>query len=1040
MSLAGLAIKRPVTVSMFLVAMVIFGLYSAKRLPVELLPNISYPTLTIRTTYPQAAPSEVEEFVTKPIEEIVAAVTNVVRVSSVSKAGLSDVMVDFAWGTKMDMAAFDVREKVQMIASMLPEDVEDPVILRFDPTLDPVLTAGITSNDRDISELRTLTERLIQRPLEPIPGVASVKVAGGLEEEIEVAIDESRLSALGIAYSQVVNRLAEENVNMTGGNLEDAGATYLVRTVNQFKTWEEIGDIILSKENGTIRMKDVSQVLMTHKRRTRIARIDGQSAIELEIYKEGDANTLTICSSVLSTVDKIRGDLPADMKIVIGSDQSSFIKNSIREVCWNGIYGGLFATLILYLFLRGLRNTVIITISIPLSVVATFNLMYLSTITLNMMSLGGLALGMGMLVDNAVVILENIHRHSSMGSDFQEASRKGTDEVMMAVTASTFASIAVFYPIVYVQGIAGQIFKDQAITVAYIQIVSLGIALTLVPMLASRLAGQGEGSGHESPRWLRELLHLLSLPMKWVCDGFDYGFGWIVRAYPPALRVCIDNPYKVVAVSAVVFLLFMCAVPFLGVELLPAMDQGQFMVDVMLPQDKPIESTDELMGRMETICLGCPEVLHLFTSVGAGSAAGSASDVEGENIGQFTLSLRPKRERTRTSGQLMAALREEFSKIAGVEFAFREPALFSLRTPIEIEIGGQDLGVLKDLSARARDLVKGITGLGELDATAEAGYPEVHVVVDREKASALGLSVREIADQLRGKIKGRVATRFSGASEDIDVLVRVDEPYRQNVENLKLLAVTSPIGSMVPLASLAELEVSEGPSVIHRVGQHRVALLSGIVTGRDLGGVAQDIRTRLGRQPLPPGYSIEVKGQTEEMKRSFDSLKFALLLAVILVYVVMASQFESLIHPFVIMFSIPFGLVGVVGALVLTGQTISVVVFIGGIILAGIVVNNAIVLVDFANQLRRSGLPRREALLQAGPIRLRPILMTTGSTVLGLIPLALGSGDGSEMNRALASTIMGGIISSTVLNLLVTPSVYMILDSLLDRRRSGEDH
>ena len=1036
MSLPGLAIRRPVAISMLVVGVVVFGLYSVRRLALELLPDISYPTLTIRTAYPQAAPSEVEEFVSKPIEEMVAAVTNVARVTSVSKAGLSDVMVDFAWGTDMDMAAFDVREKVQMVASTLPEEVEDPVILRFDPTLDPILSAGVTSRERNISELRILTERLIQRPLEPIPGIASVKVSGGLEDEIVVEIDESKLSSLGISYAQIVDRLAQENVNMTGGHLEDAGALYLVRTVNQFKTWEEIGNIIISHEAGSLRLKDVSRVVKTYKRRKRIARINGEDAIQLEIFKEGDANTVTVCSEVSKALNTLQKELPPDLKLTVVTDQSVFIQSAIEEVCFTGVYGGIFATVILYFFLRKLSNTIIIFVAIPLSVVATFNLMYLAKISLNMMSLGGLALGIGMLVDNSIVVLENIHRHRAMGMDYETAAEKGANEVSQAVTASTFTSIAVFYPIVYVQGIAGQIFKDQAVTVAFSLLASLTISLTIVPMMAAKIRWGSEEES--SPDSAQKKNGLSRRALERMLGTFDKGFGGVRNIYPVLLKRCIDRPGNTLFLASVAFLFSLCLIAILGMELLPPMDQSEILVDMALPQDKPVEQTDRAVRKIESICSSQDGIRHLFASVGAGARSGSHSDEEGENIAQLTVALKPKSQRRRSSSKIIDSLRESLSEVAGVELGFREPTLFTFRTPIEVEISGHDLQVLRELSERVTRLVADVPGLGEVDSTSESGYPEVHVIVDREKASASGLTVKQIAEQLRGKLRGKVATRFSASSSDIDILVRTDEANRDSVADLKSLYVSNALGSPVPLASLAELEVREGPSMIHRISQHRAALLSASVSGRDLGSVASDVSELVKRQPIPPGYSIEVKGQNEEMQRSFDSLRFALLLAVVLVYIVLASQFESLIHPFVIMFSIPFGLVGVVWALFLSGQTISVVVFIGGIILAGIVVNDAIVLVDYINQLRRSGLDRREAIMQAGPARLRPIIMTTATTVLGLLPLAMASGDGSEMRQAMAFTIIGGMLSSTVLTLLLIPSVYVMLDSLLSRRKAKD--
>ena len=1080
MKLIDFSIRRKVTIAMFTIGIILFGFVSLSRLKINLLPELSYPTLTVRTEFEGAAPAEVENLISKPIEEALGVVKNVQQVRSISRSGQSDVTLEFAWGTDMDFASIDVREKID--ALQLPLEAERPVILRFDPTLDPIMRYAFfiedegkenqnvdfasyqeseTSNSEiaKLKQLRRYADEQIKKDLQSAGGVASIKISGGLEEEIEVAINQDRLAHLGIPINTITQVLSAENVNLSGGRLEEGTQQYLVRTLNQFQTIDNIRDVVVTTQNGNpVYLKDLAEISQGYKEREAITRLNGQEAVEIAIYKEGDANTVSVAENVKSQMTNISQRLPEGMAMTMVYDQSTFISSAVSEVVDAGIIGGILAVIILFLFLRNFWATVIISLSIPVSVIATFNLMYGNDITLNIMSLGGIALGIGLLVDNSIVVLENISRHRDMGKNALQAAKDGAGEVGMAVVASTLTTIAVFFPLVFVHGIAGQLFRDQALTVTFSLLASLVVAITLIPMLSS-LAGRKKAEVQKPElrapktrvgRWMRAarifvfetipsfVVGIFSKLFRWIgngimfilkpfLNGFEKGFTSIEDRYPSFLKWSLRHRFMIISFAFLSLVGSLMLVPQLGMELIPSLSQGEFNVEFNLPPGTPIEQTDRALQKVQRAAQNVDPIDATFAVAGTGNKMDANPNQGGENWGELNITLASGATRE-LEEETMDELRTDLQRIPGLNYKFSRPSLFTFKTPVEVEVSGYNLDDLKKVSDQIRQKMLANDRFADVKSTMEQGSPEIQITFDRPKAASLGLQVHEVADLVVSKVRGDVATRYSWRDQKIDVLVRAQEQDRSSVADIQRLIVNPNSQSPIPLSSIANIEVATGPSEIRRVAQQRVAIVSANLNYGDLATAATDIRNIIDQTVAPTGTRAEVTGQNEEMAASFKSLLFALSLAVFLVYLVMASQFESLLHPFIILFTIPLALVGAILGLWVTGSTISVVVFIGLILLAGIVVNNAIVLIDLINQLRERGMGKIQAILEGGKSRLRPILMTTLTTTLGLLPLAIGIGDGAELRAPMAITVIAGLIVSTLLTLIVIPTMYAIMD------------
>ncbi|MEL7185328.1 MAG: efflux RND transporter permease subunit [Pseudomonadota bacterium] len=1064
--LIEIATERRVTIVMLMTAIVLFGMVSLSRLKLNLLPDISYPTLTVRAELTGAAPAEIENLLAKPIEEAVGVVRNVRVVRSVSRSGQADITIEFLWGTDMDLAGVDVREKLDVI--MLPLEASRPMLLRFDPSSEPIVRLGLLHKDGgeldsevQLKALRRLAEDRIKAELEAEEGTAAVKVSGGLEDEIQIRVDQQKLSQLGLGIDQIAARIRAENVNLSGGRLEEGSQRFLVRTLNEFQSVDEFrGAIVGNVDSRPVYLRDVATVEQGYKDREAITRVGGRESVELAVYKEGDANTVQVAARVKSRLERVRDTLPDDIEIVEIYDQSKFISSAVADVRLAAMLGGIIAIFVLYGFLRDARATSIVGIAIPVSVIGTFLLMYMNDVSLNIMSLGGIALAVGMLVDNSIVVLENIVRKREQGESIVNAAQNGASEVAAAVVAATLTTIAVFFPMVFISGIAGQLFKDQALTVTFALVFSLLVALTVIPMLAS-LGAEGryrEGQASGTPptnvaaRFVTWLVHWFTIIIAFVVRMFTYAFKgvrwamwlllwiptWILQrfykmiaaVYPRMLRWSMHHRAAVLLISIALFASTMSLVPRLGTELIPQFSQGEFNLDLRLPAGAPLAETDRAIQAAQAAADNIERVALNYSVAGTGNRLDANPVDAGDNTGTLSITLADGSGRSEENA-VMDAMRAELARLPGVQYEFTRPALLSFASPLQIEIAGYDLDGLSYVSEQVVEAMSASARFTDIRTTIERGNPEIQIIFDQERAAKLGLAVRSIADRVVANVRGDLATRYTWRDKKIDVLVRSVDTRNASIEEIRKLIVNPTSERPVTLDAVAKITVADGPSEIRRVAQERVVIITANLAFGDLGAAAAEAGEIIDRTPLPSGISAMVSGQSEEMSDSFRSLQFALLLAVFLVYLVMASQFESLLHPFVILFTIPLALVGAVLALYITGTTINIVAFIGVIMLAGIVVNNAIVLVDLINQLRASGKDKLEAIYEGGAARLRPILMTSLTTTLGLLPMAMGFGEGSEVRTPMAITVIGGLAVSTLLTLIVIPVVY----SLLDRRQ-----
>jgi hydrophobic/amphiphilic exporter-1 (mainly G- bacteria), HAE1 family len=1063
MKIVDLSIRRPVAVTMAFLAIVVFGVVSFSRLPLDLLPDIAFPTLTIQTEYSGVGPQEVETLLSRPVEEAVSVVQGVQEVTSRSRPGRSDVTVSFRWGTDMDFAALDVRERLDLLN--LPPAATRPTIARYDPNSEPVLRFALTSaqpldariaRDREqLMALRWTAEEQVRRSLEGIEGVAGVRVTGGLEEEIRVEVDESRLAALGIPFRQVAQRLAAENVNLAGGVLEEADAEYVVRTVNEFANLDEIHGVVIGTVAGqAVQLRDVATVRREATERETISRVNGVEAVEIAVLRESTANIVQVAETVRERVETLSETLPAGMGITLIRDESVFIRNAVSDVQWAAIFGGILAVLVLLLFLRHLPTTLIIATAIPISVISTFVLMFGQGITLNIMSLGGLALGVGMLVDSAIVVLESVARERENGVSAERAASLGTARVARAVVASTLTTVAVFVPIIFVEGIAGQLFGDQAWTVSFALISALVVALTLIPMLSSRGAGAQVTAGRIGrKRGTERVGATVATGAGWGLRGlrrvgagigrvtgpalgvFDRGYGWLERRYPEWLTSGLRHPWRVLGGTALVLLVALIVFPRLGVELIPELRQGELVVELEAAPGTSLTRMEALTQRAEQAALQTPGVSEVFSTVGmrgVGSAIGGGSgDIERH---ASTLLVRLD-DITVSEIDVRNHLSEALLGLPGVAFRIDRPRLFTLAAPIEVEVRGYNLQQLSQVSTDVRNRLRAMPEVAGVEEPRREGNPEVTIRFDRERAARAGLTVVDAAEAVAARVRGLDATEFTERDRDISILVQAREEQRRTLQDLADLRIEAPGGGSVALSSIATLGFGEGPAEIVRRNGSRVALVQASAAGRDLAGVLGRIQQEVRTVPAPPEMAIVVAGQSRELGDSIRSMQMALLLAVFLVYLVMASQFESFRQPLVILVSVPLALVGAVLALWVTATPISVVALIGVVMLAGIVVNNAIVLLDTVNQLRReAGMALDDALREGARLRLRPIIISTLTTVLGLMPLALIQGEGMELRAPLAIPVIGGLLVATMLTLLVVPVLYQMVEGWSLRR------
>lgn len=1041
MQLTDLALKRPIAVAMIFLALGLMGFLSWQRLPLELMPNLNYPQLTVVTNCENVGPLEMESLVTKPVESALGTIGHTRQINSISREGISLVTLDFDWGTNMNYASLDVREKLDQIKDLLPKEAGAPMIIRYDPGSLPVMSLAVKGDNLGFEDLQNLVSEVIKRELERVPGVASARLSGAQEREIRVAVHPGRLAAHKVAISSLGEALKEANLNFPGGKIVQHNQELRLRIMGEFKEVQDLPKVGLSRRpdrrpGPPAFIREVAEVQDTFKEDQSLARLNGKPSLILAIFKMADANTVQVVDKVKARVSALNQEYQGRLHIQVAQDQGRFIQQAIGQLEEAALLGGLLSFGVLFGFLASLPSAMIIMTAIPISILATFSLMYLAGISLNMMSLGGLALGVGMLVDNGVVVLENIRRHQESGEIASaKAIVRGTDEVKMAVTASTLAHIVVFVPVIFVKGIAGQFLYQVGLTISFSLLISLAVALVLNPMLislkvpwAARLKPRPDSSGG----W--------ALTLK---ERLDHTYTRVLTGALKRRRLVLAAAFGLTALGVAILLL-------IGRELLPTLDQREFLLRVNNPPSTTFETISGRLKSLEDILLAHPGVQTVITQLGYNPKEQyeKAMEEKEPRVGTLTVTLKPAREFAGAAAAVVKDLRPQIDKIpeAKVEYIFPQSIGLWLnqkpQLPELLTLQGPDLEVLEKLAQEAITRIKDVRGLTDLETSLKKEANESRVVLDRERAAAFGLSVKEIGDALKTSIKGDVATQFRQADRDIDIRVQLANAKRQTLPDLDRIFIYSKLSRAdIPLQAVARIETGPGLMEINRRDQERLVAIQGNAVGRSLGDCQNDIQRALKPLALPPGYTLVQGGEAVEMSRSFSSLFWALVLSVLLVYMILAGQFESLVHPLIILFAVPFSLVGVALALGLTGWGISLGVFFGAIMLGGIVVNNSILLIDYTNTLRRRGFDLTEAVILGSRARLRPIIMTTLTTSLGLLPLILTRGEGAELRVPLALTVLGGLITSTFLTLVLVPLLYLWSEDALRKlgfRRASE--
>ncbi len=1026
MNLSQGPVRRPILTTMVFLVIITLGVISFSRLSIDLMPEISYPTISVSTSYGNVGPQEMEELVTRPIEEALAAVQGVEEITSTSTEGRSSIRVSFIWGSDLDVATNDIRDRIDRVLSRLPEDMERPRIRKFDPSAFPILIMGVAS-DLNPLDLRQIIEDQVKDRIERIPGVAALDIFGGLNREIHVDLKAVQLKALGLSTNLILNSLRRENRNIPAGLFEQGDLEVLVRTQGEFLSLDEIRNTVITIRNGTpIRISDIADVQDSWQEVRQTVRINGKPGVRISINKQSGSNTVEVAQQVLTEVDRINWEIP-QISILPLIDTSKYIQQSISNVGRSALYGGILAVLILFVFLRNLSSTTIIASAIPISIIATFALMYFGGFTLNIMTFGAIALGIGMLVDSAIVVLENIYRHREEGKSPIDSALNGPSEVSAAIIASTLTTLIVFLPVVFIRGMSGIMFQQMAYVVSFALLCSLFVSLTLIPMLASKFLRFTPVQHYSGESRLHKIY-----------AASEKFFRKVENQYSNILQWALNHKKIIVLSTLILFIFSVFLVRLVGVELMPRADEGEVRVNLEMAVGTKLEVLDQTTFAIEEIIRKeVPEMTAILSRSGGGGFRSS-----GGHTGQVRVTLVPKDERERSNEEVANDLRKALSGLPGVTIRTRAgQGLFLLSRGmsqgdnISVEVRGYDLETAQRLASQVDHVVSQIDGITDTRISREEGNPEQIIRIDRQKAADLGLSVSDIGDALQTAVGGTYASYFREGGKEYRILVRLSEQDRNDLAEVLDLIVVNNRGEPVILRNVVRAMPKEGPVRLERKDQERIITIRANFSGKDMGSVFSDISQAIRTIPVPKEFSIQLGQEYEEQQKSFRELMFGLIMAIFLIYMVMAGQFESFKDPFVVLFSIPMGLIGVVITMILTNTIFSMQSFIGCIMLAGIVVNNAILLVDYTNLLRRRDkLPLMEAIKVSGTRRLRPILMTTLTTALGLLPLSFGFGEGGEAQAPLARVVIGGLLSSTLITLVLIPVVYSIFEQKMENK------
>ncbi|GAB5409509.1 MAG: efflux RND transporter permease subunit [Balneolaceae bacterium] len=1018
MAITETSIKRPIATSMVFLIIITLGIMGFRFLPVDLLPPIEYPQLTISTNYDNVGPEEIENIITERIENAVAGVPGVERVRSSSNEGNSRVTLEFAQGVNIDAASNDVRAALDRVRSNLPLEADAPRIWKFDPNNFPIVIVGANS-DKDLAELTLLLDREITKRFEQINGVGSIDIWGGINREIKVDIKRDRLIASGLSTQQVQQAIARENTNAPGGNVNQGTSRLYIRTLGEYENIEEIGNTVISTIDGKpIRVKDVAEVSFGYEDLDRLVTIDKKPMVRFGIRKQTGANTVAVAEDIRKEVERINAERN-DLNLFVTVDQSTFIQDSIDNVQSSAIWGALLAVFVLYVFFRNGSSTFIIAIAIPISIIATFGLLYFGDLTLNQMSFGGLALGVGLIIDNAIVVLENIIRmREKEGKDLKTSSLIGTKQVAGAIVASTLTTVVIFLPVIFMQTVSGLLFKQLALVVVFALLCSLLVALTLVPMLSSKFLSVKPTTKETKKGW------------------FLVFFEKLENRYSTILSYALRHRLTIFGVTAVLVVGSFLSVQFIPVELAPQTDADEIDIDLEMADGTNIAVQNRYLKELETIVLAhlpMEDVKNFTTEVRDGRA-------------EVEIAMVPASERSRKTSEIADEIRKNVEgKIPGAEIRVSaQSGLWILRRifgsgdgneAVQIQLRGYEIEKSYELAQQIKLEMENIPGVVGARVGRSEGRPEQRIMFDREKIADLGLSVNQVASVIQTNIGGSQAGSYRDGGDEYPIIVRLRAEDRLSALDLDNISIRTPDGQVLPVSSVIKKEVGRGPTGINRINGQRVTNISAnLEPGIALGDAVEMIRSELVNINLPDGYSIVFSGEYEEQQKAARDFQLSILLALVLIYMVMAGQFERFLDPLVVMFSVPLAIIGVVPTLLLTNTTLNIQSLMGIIMLIGIVVNNAIVLVDYINLMRREkGLKVTEAVIEAGRLRLRPILMTTLTTILGLLPLAIGFGAGAEIQASLARVVIGGLTASTLVTLVFIPVVYITADKVMER-------
>ncbi len=1021
MNLPKLSVTRRVTISMLVLIIMLFGFISFKKLGLDMMPELEFPILTISTAYEGAAAEDIEQLITRPIEQAVSTIKGVDKINSTSSEGLSVVTVSFEWGTNLDFAGQDIRENISRMRRFMPDGMDDPMVMKMDFAAFPIMLMGVSGME-NTKELKSYLDNTLAPRIERLDGIASVNVVGGLDREINVFLNRTRLDQYRIGPEAVMGALAAANMNVSSGHVSTGHQEYLVRTMGEFKDVKTIGNTVVTSLGGSpIRINDIAQVVDTFAEKRNYMRLNGKDGVIMLITKQSGSNTLATVNGVKALLKELKPTMPPDIKFMTIFDQGETVERVTGNTSVSAIVGALLAVFMLWLFLRNWRPTLVITLAIPISIVTTFIGMYALGYTLNIITLGGFALAVGMLVDNAVVVIENIYRHLEEGAHRVEAAIVGANEVGMAITASTLTTVAVFVPLALSGGYAGKIAQPLALTICAGLGASLFVAITIIPMMASVIFKKRRLHGVET--------------VEAHGGKFFHGFQ---KSYEGALGWALDKGWLVLIVTLLLFVASIVGVSKIGGEFMPEGDDGMGQITFKLPVGTNLEETNRLISAIEKKCMSVPEMEGVAAMIGRlGNQGSGSNDV---NEAQIFFRLKPFEERKRSTKQVVDELRASIPDLHDVMVDF--PAMGSMGSsanPIEIKLYGKDLDELKVYADSAKAVMSRVEGLKDINISMREGKPELHIIPDRDKAAIMGLTMMDIGNGIKYANLGQVVTRYREAGEEFDVRIRFDEQDRSTKEQVISIPLISRTGVVSEAGNLGDVAYESGPISIERENRVRKIVVTAKTSDRNVQGYMQKIQAQLKPMEgtMPNGYFVEYGGSFKDMKETFRDLGLALLIAIILIYMVMAAQFESFSQPFIVMFTVPLAFIGVIGGLAIMGHPLSVPAFMGIIILAGIVVNNGIVLISYVNQLRQEGVSKREALIRAAGVRLRPILITSLTTIIGVLPMALTRSQGSEMQSPMGTAVAFGLASSTFLTLFVVPILYSGIDSISHKLTRG---